>query len=103
MILDVNEIIQLQITTIKKILKIKQDIIFTTDIKIWKQDSTIIGHKSEDVYAYVDIDYSYVFINLKKITTVKMLYKAIYHELLHIRYPKASESRIQTLEKRYLF
>ncbi len=101
--IDISELIQCEIASVKNILKLNRDVIYITDKERWKE----ITKRRKPTYVDTSTGESialsaYIFIHLNKIDDLKELKTVIFHELSHLKFPKASESRILKYEKRYL-
>ena len=78
-----------------------------------KRSPIIITNKKEwtDIFPrdrkHMDITYGatnngFIFLNFEIIKTHSDLIATIYHELLHMKYPKKSERQIRKLEKEFV-
>lgn len=75
---------------------IKKPVFWTTDFKMWKQLGGIkIGFNSKKVWGSIHTPQNIIFVNLKKNSTKEETEDTIIHELLHVKYPKLSEKKLQ--------
>ncbi len=75
---------------------ITKPVFWTSDFKIWKQLGGIkIGFTGNQVFGSIHTPQNIIFINLKKNDTKEELEKTIVHELLHAKFPKLSDKKLE--------
>ena len=77
-------------------LCIQKSVFWTTDFKIWKQLGGIkVGFTGKQVYGSIHTPQNIIFINLKRNYTKEELEKTIVHELLHAKFPRLSDKKLE--------
>ncbi len=80
----------------KKRLWIRRAVFWTTDFKIWKQlGSAKAKFTGSEVYGATQKSQNLIFINLKKNRTKEETEHTIVHELLHAKFPRLRERKLQ--------
>jgi hypothetical protein len=80
----------------KSILWIRKPVFWTTDFKIWKQLGGIkIGFRGKEVFGSIHTPQNIIFINLKINDTKEETETTIVHELIHAKFPKLSERKLE--------
>ena len=103
MIFHVDEFIQIEIASLKRILKIKKDIIYITNKTIWHEILRKCKQKpTEKIYGQSVPAICYIYIDLESCETLKEVKATICHELTHIKFPKANEKQIGKLTRNYI-
>ena len=95
-----NEVIQLEIQSIKRIIKLNKDVVYFTGTDDWDMIPPGNNRLKCDYGACYPYK-GYFIINLNEITTLRQLKNTLAHELLHVRWPKATESQIEKLAREY--
>jgi len=77
-------------------LVIRKPVFWTTDFKIWKQlGGTKVGFTKKSVFGSIHIPQNIIFINLKKNDIKEETETTIVHELLHAKFPRLSERKLE--------
>ena len=77
-------------------LLIRKPVFWTSDFKIWKQLGGIkVGFTRTSVFGSIHIPQNIIFINLKKNDTKEETETTIVHELLHAKFPRLSERKLE--------
>ncbi len=77
-------------------LLIRKPIFWTTDFKIWKQlGGYKVGFTGKSVFGSIHVPQNIIFINLKKNDTKEETETTIVHELLHAKFPRLSERKLE--------
>ena len=77
-------------------LWIRKSVFWTTDFNIWKQLGGIkVGFTGKQVFGSIHTPQNIIFINLKKNDTKEETETTIVHELLHAKFPKLSERKLE--------
>ena len=80
----------------KSKLWIRKPVFWTTDFKIWKQLGGIkVGFTGKQVFGSIHTPQNIIFINLKKNDTKEETETTIVHELIHAKFPKLSERKLE--------
>jgi len=75
---------------------ITKPIFWTTDFKTWKQLGGIkVGFTGKSVFGSIHIPQNIIFINLKKNDIKEEMETTIVHELLHSKFPKLSDKKLE--------
>lgn len=99
--IPVDEIIQVEIASLKRLLRLDTDIVIITDAKRWEEMFPLVG-RMKDAAGEARVEIGYIFVNLENNKQYKELKDTLAHEMLHIKYPKASEKQIQRLTRNYI-
>jgi hypothetical protein len=77
-------------------LWIRKPVFWTSDFKIWKQLGGIkVGFTGKQVFGSIHTPQNIIFINLKKNDTKEETETTIVHELIHAKFPKLSERKLE--------
>ncbi len=77
-------------------LVIRKPVFWTSDFKIWKQLGGIkVGFTGKQVFGSIHTPQNIIFINLKKNDTKEETETTIVHELIHAKFPKLSEKKLE--------
>ncbi len=77
-------------------LVIRKPVFWTSDFKIWKQlGGTKVDFTRKSVFGSIHIPQNIIFINLKKNDTKEETETTIVHELLHAKFPRLSERKLE--------
>ncbi len=77
-------------------LVIRKPVFWTSDFKIWKQLGGIkVGFTGKQVFGSIHTPQNIIFINLKKNDTKEETETTIVHELLHAKFPRLSERKLE--------
>ncbi len=77
-------------------LVIRKPVFWTSDFKIWKQLGGIkVGFTGKQVFGSIHTPQNIIFINLKKNDTKEETETTIVHELIHAKFPKLSERKLE--------
>ncbi len=80
----------------KSKLWIRKPVFWTSDFKIWKQLGGIkVGFTGKQVFGSIHTPQNIIFINLKKNDTKEETETTIVHELLHAKFPRLSERKLE--------
>ncbi len=93
---DPSKFIDKTIIKWKMYFCIKKPVLWTTDFKIWKQlGGRKIGYSEKSVFGSIHIPQNIIFINLKNNDTKEEMETTILHELLHSKYPRLSDRKLE--------
>lgn len=77
-------------------LVIRKPVFWTSDFKIWKQLGGIkVDFTRKSVFGSIHIPQNIIFINLKINDTKEETETTIVHELLHAKFPRLSERKLE--------
>ena len=77
-------------------LVIRKPVFWTSDFKIWKQLGGIkVSFTGKQVFGSIHTPQNIIFINLKKNDTKEETETTIVHELIHAKFPKLSERKLE--------
>jgi len=77
-------------------LVIRKPVSWTSDFKIWKQLGGIkVSFTGKSVFGSIHTSQNIIFINLKKNDTKEETETTIVHELIHAKFPKLSERKLE--------
>lgn len=96
------EALQLEIANAKKVLGIKLDIIFLLHEDQWMYHFPSTGLHKRRLYGESVTGIGYIFINPNTNRNLKQLKITVWHEMIHIRFPKKSEKQVKELTKKYI-
>ena len=96
-----EEIIQVEIDSLRRILKIKETIIGITEVDIWKEHFPK-SKPDKKMFGETFTHTGYLFIDPEKNATFKDLKHTIAHEVLHLKYPKANHKFINSYLQHYI-
>ena len=84
-------------------LVIRKPVFWTSDFKIWKQLGGIkVGFTGKQVFGSIHTPQNIIFINLKKNDTKEETETTIVHELIHAKFPKLSERKLEKKVNKFL-
>ena len=84
-------------------LWIRKPVFWTSDFKIWKQLGGIkVGFTGKQVFGSIHTPQNIIFINLKKNDTKEETETTIVHELIHAKFPKLSERKLEKKVNKFL-
>lgn len=96
------EVMQVILAQAKRMLKIDRDIIIITNEKYWQSQFPEVGRKMGDSFARVEQSDAYIYINFDTVRTLKRLIQSIWHECIHIKWPKWREAKVRRKVKEIL-
>jgi len=77
-------------------LLIRKPVFWTTDFNIWKQLGGLkVGFMGKQVFGSIHTPQNIIYINLKKNYTKEETETTIVHELLHAKFPRLSERKLE--------
>jgi len=75
---------------------ITNPVFWTTNFKIWKQlGGTKVGFTGRSVFGTKVLPQNIIFINLQKNDTKEEMETTIVHELLHAKFPRLSDRKLE--------
>jgi len=75
---------------------ITKAVFWTTDFKIWRQlGGRKVGFTGKQVFGSIHMPQNIIFINLKKNDTKEEMETTIVHELLHVKFPRLSDKKLE--------
>jgi hypothetical protein len=102
------EFAQWYLVRAKKAMRINYDICIHVDsyaIADINDYHDYVDHDDDSVYYGVSVKNAsgvHIYLNIDRVRTIQFLESVIVHELLHIKYPKKSESEIRKLTGKYI-
>jgi hypothetical protein len=90
------QFIQLELNTIKRILKLNETIHFTTDLEYFTKHGAKYNFDTKKIDAMVEPDTGLIWLNESNLSKEPLivLKTQLWHEVFHIKYPKKSEKEI---------
>ena len=101
------EFAQWYLVRAKKAMRINYDICIHVDSYAIADINNYPGYIDEHDSIYYGVSVKnasgvHIYLNIDRIRTIQFLESVIVHELLHIKYPKKSESEIRKLTGKYI-
>lgn len=96
------ELAQVALAQAKRTLKLDLDVILITNEKYWEAQFPEISDRMWTSYARVEQNEAYVYLNFDNIRTLKKLIQSIFHECVHLKWPKWPEGKVKRKVLEYL-